>query len=149
MKTRFSRFALFGLFVFGPMLPACDGSAENPPVQEEAVEEGLPRVAVEPVAEPVDAPLPSTDAASPGGAAVTEEELPYSDVPPPSREVFKDAACNFEGWIGRKVDEAAVKATGRPYRILEPGAMMTMDHNPKRINVEHDGKGTVKRVWCG
>lgn len=86
---------------------------------------------------------------SPGGTAVTEQELPQSDVPPPSREVFTDAECDFEGWIGKPVDEAAAKETGRIYRVLEPGAVMTMDHNPQRINVEHDDSGTVTRVWCG
>jgi len=87
---------------------------------------------------------------SPGGADVTESELPQSDVPPPSREVFADAECNFEAWVGKPVDEAAVKATGRPYRIHTPNSMMTMDHSPQRINVEHEEGGTtVTRVWCG
>lgn len=86
---------------------------------------------------------------SPGGTAVTEQELPQSDVPPPSREVFTDAECDFEGWIGKPVDDAALEETGRIYRVLKPGSVMTMDHNPQRINVEHDEGGTVTRVWCG
>lgn len=72
----------------------------------------------------------------------------HSDVPPPSREVFVDSACDFEDWIGKPLDEAVIKETGRPYRILKPDDMMTMDHNPERINIEHDG-GKVVRVWCG
>ncbi len=85
---------------------------------------------------------------SPAGPAVTEQEIPHSDVPPPSREAFKDASCDFEAWIGKPVNEAAIKATARPHRILTPGSMMTMDHRPDRINVEHDD-GRVTRVWCG
>lgn len=91
----------------------------------------------------------SMNEGSPEGEIVTEQELPQSDVPPPSRDVFVDAECVFEEWVGKAVDEAAVKETGRKYRILKPGAMMTMDHNPQRINVEHDDNGVVTRVWCG
>lgn len=86
---------------------------------------------------------------SPGGEAVTESELPTSDVPPPSRDVFVDEQCEFEDWVGKPVDEAAIKATDRPYRILKPDSMMTMDHSPSRINVEHGDDGVVTRVWCG
>lgn len=91
----------------------------------------------------------SMDDASPAGDAVTENELPQSDVPPPSREAFTDESCAFEAWVGKPVDEAAVKATGRIYRILKPDSMMTMDHNPDRINVVHGDDGIVTRVWCG
>lgn len=91
----------------------------------------------------------SMDEDLPEGEAVTESELPQSDVPPPSREAFTDASCDFEAWVGKPVDEAAVKETGRVYRILKPDSMMTMDHSPDRINVVHDDKGVVTRVWCG
>lgn len=36
-----------------------------------------------------------------------------------------------------------------PVRILPPGAMMTMDHRPDRLNVELDENGNITRVWCG
>lgn len=91
----------------------------------------------------------SMDEGSPEGEVVTEQELPQSDVPPPSREAFTDASCDFEAWVGKPVDEAAVKETGRVYRILKPDSMMTMDHNPERINVVHGDDGIVTRVWCG
>lgn len=91
----------------------------------------------------------SMEQTSPGGEAVTEQELPHSDLPPPSREAFTDVSCDFEEWVGNPVDEAAVKETGRVYRILKPDSMMTMDHNPERINVVHDDGGIVTRVWCG
>lgn len=74
--------------------------------------------------------------------------IPHSDVPPPSRDTFVDAACDYEDWVGKPVDHSALKATGRPFRVLKPGDMMTMDHNPERINVEHDDN-VVTRIWCG
>ncbi|PZQ46906.1 MAG: hypothetical protein DI551_04245 [Micavibrio aeruginosavorus] len=94
--------------------------------------------------------VPSMDEGSPGAEAVTEDEIPHSDVPPPSRAVFTDKACDFEAWVGKAVDEVAIKETGRPFRILKPDSMMTMDHNPDRINVVTDKEeGIVARVWCG
>lgn len=130
------------------MLAACDK-----PADENAQAEGQERAAVVETAsgeapQPADASS-SVSEGSPGGSDVTEQELPQSDVPPPSREVFKDATCDFEGWVGKPVDEAAVKETGRVYRILPPNSVMTMDHNPERINVEHDDNKLVTRVWCG
>ncbi|MFA5592555.1 MAG: I78 family peptidase inhibitor [Micavibrio sp.] len=91
----------------------------------------------------------SMAADSPAGEMVTEDELPHSDVPAPSRDVFVNAECEFESWVGQDVDEEAVKQTGRNYRILKPGSVMTMDHRPDRINVEHDDNNIVTRVWCG
>lgn len=123
------------------MLAACDKPAEDKNAQAEGQEVA--------VVEAASGEPGSTSPASPGGSDVTEQEIPGSDVPPPSRDVFKDSTCDFEVWVGQPVDEAAVKETGRVYRILPPNSMMTMDHNPDRINVEHDDAKTVTRVWCG
>ncbi|MBU0858539.1 MAG: hypothetical protein KJ667_01250 [Alphaproteobacteria bacterium] len=57
--------------------------------------------------------------------------------------------CEFGHWVGAPVNEAAVKEMGRPYRILPPGSMATMDYSPARINVETDEAGTVTKVSCG
>lgn len=57
--------------------------------------------------------------------------------------------CDFDHWTGKPVDEAAIKETGRPYRILPPGSMATMDYVEERINVYTDEDGIVKRVSCG
>ncbi len=57
--------------------------------------------------------------------------------------------CDFPQFIGQPVDETALKAIGRPFRILPPGGMATMDFSPARINVETDDKGIVTRIHCG
>jgi hypothetical protein len=148
------------VFAATMMIAACDdksSATENTAAVETAPQAGdeLPvagasESSMPPLEESVEAPTSSVSEGSPGGEAVTEQELPpQSDVPPPPREVFQDAECSFESWVGQPVDEAAIKATDRPYRILKPGSMMTMDHNPQRINVEHDDANTVTRVWCG
>lgn len=57
--------------------------------------------------------------------------------------------CDFDHWTGKPVDEQALKETGRPYRILPPGSMATMDYVPERINVHTDEEGIVTKVKCG
>ncbi|MCC6598588.1 MAG: hypothetical protein IT559_07355 [Alphaproteobacteria bacterium] len=67
----------------------------------------------------------------------------------PQMEAFP---CEFEPWLGLKVSPdmiEAIKAARRGHRILSPGAPMTMDHSPARINFDIDEKGTIKRIWCG
>ena len=34
-------------------------------------------------------------------------------------------------------------------RIIPPGAAITEDYNPDRLNVDLDGVGSIKRIWCG
>lgn len=60
-----------------------------------------------------------------------------------------EAECNFNEWVGQSVNEDTVKATGRPYRILGPNAMATMDFSPQRINVMIDDANIVTAVRCG
>lgn len=57
--------------------------------------------------------------------------------------------CDFPQFIGKAVDESALKAIGRPFRVLPPGGMATMDFSPARINLETDDKGIVTRIHCG
>ena len=141
MKSRYAlMIALFACIT----LSACDA-----PADEQAGKE--PSAGATEAQKPISGDLSDSSMAedSPAGPAVTEQEIPHSDVPPPSREAFTDASCDFEAWVGKPVDEAAVKETGRVYRILKPDSMMTMDHNPERINVVHGDDGIVTRVWCG
>lgn len=61
------------------------------------------------------------------------------------------ATCDFKDLIGKTADEAeaTVKETGRPYRILAPGAAATMDFSADRINIQHDDNNIVVDVTCG
>lgn len=60
----------------------------------------------------------------------------------------KDCGTYIE-WIGQKVSNSALEKTGKPFRILPPNAMMTMDHNPERINVHVNEEGVIENVKCG
>ena len=69
--------------------------------------------------------------------------------PAPASSESAVSNCEFSQWIGKPVKEIPVRITGRPYRILPPNSMMTMDHIPNRINVYIDGRGMVIKVRCG
>lgn len=84
-----------------------------------------------------------SEAAEPGVASPDDKDY----LPPPVMPA--EESCTFDEWVGKPVDEDAVKATGRVYRILPPGAMATMDFSPARINVDTDENGIVIRVHCG
>ena len=61
-------------------------------------------------------------------------------------------SCDFEQWVGKEVSDdmlQAIKDAKRPFRILPPGSMMTMDHAPARINFDLNDAGKITRVWCG
>jgi hypothetical protein len=144
MTPRFSKFCAAGILFFGMTLAACDAPANDRKAED------LPAASATPDGNAGSVTSTSSlSEDSPGGEGVTAEEIPHSNVPPPSRAVFTDAACDFEDMVGKPVDEAALKKIGRPYRILKPDSMMTMDHSPERINVVHDKDMKVTRVWCG
>lgn len=60
-----------------------------------------------------------------------------------------EGECVKNDWVGKAVDEDAVKAVGRPYRILSPDSAATMDFSPERINVIVDDHKVVTAVRCG
>ena len=67
----------------------------------------------------------------------------------PSHEVEEDGCGDHRNWVGKKVDERAVKATGQPYRILKPNSAVTQDYSAQRINVIVNDRDIVIEVKCG
>jgi len=53
--------------------------------------------------------------------------------------------------IGDSSDEITFAKQDLPekHRVVKEGDMMTMDHNPDRLNIHVDGDGTVKKVTHG
>ncbi|SDD62782.1 Peptidase inhibitor I78 family protein [Paracoccus isoporae] len=49
---------------------------------------------------------------------------------------------------GRNVGEFTFPP-GLPHRVIQPGAMVTQDYSPARLNVYVDDKGFIERVSCG
>ncbi|MGX0974607.1 hypothetical protein ACSSVY_000303 [Roseovarius sp. MBR-51] len=58
-------------------------------------------------------------------------------------------AAQMQTLIGTPVAAQDFSNSAAAVRILPPGAMMTMDHRPDRLNVEHDADGVITRIWCG
>lgn len=90
--------------------------------------------------------VPGTVEGNPGSGVEGWNPDMSETAPPPEMET---PACDFAQWVGQPVNEEALKATGRPYRILPPGAMATMDYSASRINVHTDDSGIVIDVRCG
>ncbi len=85
----------------------------------------------------------AVEGSMPVGSAVAMPD--GSEQAPPN---VTPVACDFGGWVGKPVDEAAVKATGRPYRILKPNTPATEDYSAARINVQVDDGGIVTAISC-
>ena len=49
--------------------------------------------------------------------------------------------------VGRNIGEFTLPPS-LPHRIAQPGAALTEDHNPARLNVFVDDKGWVQKVEC-
>ncbi|MBI2234601.1 MAG: hypothetical protein HYU57_06405 [Micavibrio aeruginosavorus] len=60
-------------------------------------------------------------------------------------------SCAFDFLIGLQTDAALeqVRPLDRPYRVLPPNAMATMDFSAERINLHVDENGVVTGVTCG
>ncbi|GAM82110.1 hypothetical protein ANO11243_000890 [Dothideomycetidae sp. 11243] len=53
--------------------------------------------------------------------------------------------------LGDKTDEITFARSDLPekHRVVNEGDMMTMDHNPDRLNIHHDKDGTITKVNHG
>ena len=72
------------------------------------------------------------------------------DVEPQAGGSDPQALCGtYDHWVGHKVDKVKVKQIGKVFRILSPGSMVTMDHNPERINILINDHDIVLEVRCG
>lgn len=57
--------------------------------------------------------------------------------------------ASFSFLIGKPVSALDGVLTPEFMRIVEPDSMLTMDHNPERLNVHLDDKGIIREVRCG
>ncbi len=51
--------------------------------------------------------------------------------------------------LGQAVSEVDLDSLARTVRAIAPGAPVTMDHRPDRLNLDLDGDGVIVRIWCG
>jgi hypothetical protein len=53
-------------------------------------------------------------------------------------------------WTGKNIEEIDLSILGdRPYRVLKPGDMATMDYIPNRLNINTTENGIILTQECG
>ena len=80
-----------------------------------------------------------------------------ADRPPTATMGINAATCRAAGAeavLGRQVsdlvlDEALRASGGLRTRVIPPGGMVTLDHDPMRLNIEVDDSGKIRRMRCG
>lgn len=63
-------------------------------------------------------------------------------------------AAGAQAVLGRPFDdmteaEALRASGGLRTRVIPPGGVVTMDHDPMRLNIELDDAGNIRRMRCG
>ena len=74
----------------------------------------------------------------------TNEETPHNpNMATPTCETYIE-------WTGQNIDSVDLSVLeDRPYRILKPESMATMDFRPDRLNINIDDEGTIITQECG
>ena len=68
--------------------------------------------------------------------------------PAPGSELPSRCGPAYQELAGRNIGEFTLPPS-LPHRILQPGAAMTRDYSPDRVNFFVDEKGWIQRVTCG
>ncbi|WBU64978.1 I78 family peptidase inhibitor [Paracoccus aerodenitrificans] len=68
--------------------------------------------------------------------------------PEPGSALPSQCGPEYQDMVGRNIGEFTLPS-GLAYRVLQPGAVMTEDMNPARLNIFVDEKGFIQRVTCG
>ena len=55
----------------------------------------------------------------------------------------------LQGLVGQPRAAFDHSVAAGPVRVLPPGAMVTMDYRPERLNVELNEDDRITRIWCG
>jgi hypothetical protein len=69
--------------------------------------------------------------------------------PPGPIKVDDCGAAGYGGLVGTPLSRFNVAGVKSPVRVLAPGSVMTMDFRSDRLNIEHNERGTITRVYCG
>lgn len=72
-----------------------------------------------------------------------------NDTPKPAPGATTCPAEDLQNLVGQAFASYDWEKIDGKLRILPPGSMMTMDHNPARTNVDTDKHGFITRIWCG
>ena len=60
--------------------------------------------------------------------------------------------CNAEthaDFVGQPIGSFDENALDQPVRVIPPGGIVTMEYNPRRLNIDLDNADNIVRFWCG
>lgn len=87
------------------------------------------------------------------GAACSGTEGVERAEPDASRS--QPASCGKADWLaslhGQHASGVAtnLRSNGKLVRVIHPGDAVTLDHNPRRLNLVVDGSGAITDATCG
>ena len=82
-------------------------------------------------------------------AACTTEEQPPVQEPVDLVDPNCSKGEELLPYVGGPVSAFDTVGYGKPVRVIPPGALVTQELVPERVNLETDGAGTITRIWCG
>ena len=76
---------------------------------------------------------------------------PPPPAPPPVYvdDVNACGAASLQGLVGSPLRTFSQSDARGPVRILAPGGIMTLDLRRDRLNVEHNNRQIITRIFCG
>ena len=74
--------------------------------------------------------------------------MPVAEVPAEAPDQCR--AGQYQAWVGRNRTELPAPPSGEVWRVTCDVCAVTMDYNPRRLNVVYDQQsGVVESVSCG
>jgi Peptidase inhibitor I78 family len=86
--------------------------------------------------------------ASDSGPVVTDPVQP-PPIQSPGPNTPTCQAQDLQSLVGQPRSVLETMRFGNVVRILEPGAIVTQDYSPTRLNIHLDANGVIVRVVCG
>lgn len=77
---------------------------------------------------------------------------PNMDPAPPASPDEPDQcrASQYQSWVGRNRSELPAAPAGEVWRVTCSTCPVTMDYNPRRLNIVYDdASGVIRSVRCG
>lgn len=82
-----------------------------------------------------------------------ESDMPYGQVysDTPHDGWMATPTCEtYPEWMGAPIGQVDLGILGdRPYRVLKPDSMATMDYSPDRLNIHTTDEGIIIQQDCG
>ncbi|MCC5955004.1 MAG: hypothetical protein JJU07_02800 [Natronohydrobacter sp.] len=78
--------------------------------------------------------------------AQTPEEDTMPEANPTPETCIAD---QLQHHVGQPLSRLPLHTLPEPVRVIAPMSPVTMDYRLERLNIEHDGKQIITRIYCG